>query len=999
MNKRWLRKLSLILTVVMFCSCGFLSSCKKTEETPIEIEIAQNRQYLTENWKLSRVKDISSVDGIAMSKGDFAYADGSWINATVPGTALTSYLNEGKISDPYVGTNMKTLEESGYYNCDYWYRTEFTVSENYKGKNVWLNFDGINWKADIFVNGNLVGDIKGAFIRGKFDITDYVKIGQTNYLAVYIHYCESQVEDMPSFLCSAGWDTMPPIAGRNMGIYKDVYITSTADVTVDDPFVKVDLPLPDVSSAKINVSADLKNISNGSQTGKLVCEIMPKDVENAEKLTFEKEVTLKKGEMQTVSFDEQTINNPLLWWPNGYGEQNLYNCKVYFVIGELVSDVEETTFGVREYTYDTKSLSDMILFCNGVKIFCSGGCWCITEAMLNWTDEQFDTAVKYQADMGLTMVRTWHGTSDFAEFYEACDKYGITVFEDFWLNGYAKPNDVDMFMANVEDKVKRLRNYPCLAIWCGENEATPPAPLNKKIPEAIKEYDGTRYYIDASNSGEVSGGVSYSIQDPVWYFEQARGFTTEIGCVSVPNAESIIRMMGADKAWPVGNDVWQFHDYDFDIGNKLPEKYTANVNGRYGISTDIYDFCKKAQLLNYETFKAIYESWNDQMWTSTSGLLLWMSNPAWPSTIWQTYDYYMEQNGAYFGTKNANKLKHIQWNPSTGSIKVINKTQEELNDITAEATVYNLDGTVAIEKTAKLNAPSNSATEALKLFENTSVVLSKNKDATASSFDKGENAPSRAVDGRPDTRWAASGTGNEWLQIDLGSEKSIDRVEIDWENAYAKAFSVQISLDGVNFTTVDSVSNSFGGTSIHNFKAAQARYIKILCTSAGTMWAYSIYEVRAIEAGTTNTESSGLSDVHFIKLNLKDSEGNVIGENFYWRSVDGIDYTALNTLNKAQLTLSSERAEAEEGKTKINIKLKNDSSVVALAVRINMLRDNGAEGEDNRILPCFYEDNYISLTPGEEKTVTVEFDNKYLYGGNPQIQVSGWNTDQYTWNA
>ncbi len=999
MKKNIIRKISLLLALSMFFSCFMLNSCKNKEQLPEETVITQNRQYLTENWKLSRAKDIKGIDGAAMSKSDFSYAEDAWINATVPATALTSYLNAGKIADPYVGTNMKTLEESGYYNCDYWYRTEFTLDESYKDENIWLNFDGINWKADVFVNGNSVGSIAGAFIRGKFDITEFVNIGQKNFLAVYIHYCESQVEDMPSFLCSAGWDTMPPIAGRNMGIYKDVYLTSTSDVTVDDPFVKVDLPLPDVSTAKINVSADLKNIGGSSKTGTLVCEITPKDVENAEPVTFQKEVTLKKGEAQTVAFDEQTINNPLLWWPNGYGEQNLYNCKVYFAIDGAVSDVEETSFGIREYTYDTKSLSDMILYCNGVKIFCSGGCWCITEAMLNWSDEQFDTAVKYQADMGLTMVRTWHGTSDFPEFYEACDKYGITVYEDFWLNGYAKPNDVEMFMENVVDKVKRLRNHACLAIWCGENEATPPAPLNKKIPEAIKEYDNTRYYIDASNADEVSGGVTYSIQDPSWYFEQAKGFTTEIGCVSVPNVESIIRMMGADKAWPVGNDVWQFHDYDFDIGNKLPEKYTANVNGRYGTATDIYDFCKKAQLLNYETFKAIYESWNDQMWTSTSGLLLWMSNPAWPSTIWQTYDYYMEQNGAYFGTKNANKLKHIQWNCSTGSIKVINKTAEDLNGVTAEATVYNLDGTVAINKTATLNAPSNSATEALKLFENTSVNLAKNKDATASSFEKGETSPSRAVDGKANTRWTAGSTGNEWLQIDLGDKKSIDRVEIDWENAYAKAFFVEVSTDGESFTTVGSVSNSFGGTTVHNFEATEARYVRINCTAAGTMWAYSIYEVRAIEANTANTEGAGLTDVHFIKLKLKDGEGNLIGENFYWRSGSGIDYTALKGLSKAELILSSNRLESEEGKTKISISVKNNSSVVALGLRINMLRDNALDGEDGRILPCCYDDNYISLTPGEERVVTVEFDNSYLYGGNPKIQISGWNTDQYSWNT
>lgn len=995
--KKILKRICFVLAMATVFSCFTLTSCKQTyEKSPLQQSVEQIKDYVTGNWKLSRVQDVGGTDGIAMSVGDYL-CTGAWIDATVPGTVLTSYLDQGRISDPYVGTTMQELENSGYYNCDYWYRTEFAVNESYAGKRVWLNFDGINWKADIYVNGNEVGHIAGAFIRGKFDITDYITVGGANYLAVYIHYSESNVEDMPTFLCSAGWDTMPPIPGRNMGIYKDVYLSATADVTVDDPFVKVDLPLPDVSTAKINVSAELKNNSGSSHKGKLVCEITPQNVEEAAAFTFEKEVSLKSNEELKVSFDEQVLTDPLLWWPNGYGEQHLYNCKVYFVSDGEVSDVEETTFGVREFTYDTETLTDMIVYCNGVKIFCSGGCWCITEAMLNWTDEQFDTAVKYQADMGLTMVRTWHGTSDFDEFYSACDKYGIMVYEDFWLNGYVCPNDIDMFMANVADKVKRLRNSACLAVWCGENEATPPAPLNKKIPEAIEEYDNTRYYIDASNADEVSGGVTYSIQDPAWYFDQADGFTTEIGCVSVPNAESVIRMMGAENAWPVGNETWRFHDYDADIGNKLPEKYTANINGRYGNTTDIYDFCKKAQLINYETHKAIYEAWNDKMWTSTSGLLLWMSNPAWPSTIWQTYDYYMEQNGAYFGTKTANALTHIQWNNSTGSVKVINKTASDLNEVTAKATVYNLDGTVAMERTASLNAPSNSATEAFMLFEDTGVNIAKNKAATASSIDKGEFSAARAVDGRDDTRWAASGRGTEWLQIDLGSESPIDRVEIDWENAYASGFSVQVSVDGEKWITVDSKNGAFGGTTIHSFDAVTARYVKVVCTNAGTIYPYSIYEVKVIEAGSTNNEGANLSDTHFIKLSLTDKEGNVIGKNFYWRSNSGIDYTSLSGLSKATLGLSSERIETEEGKTKVKVTIKNESSVVALAIRLKAIRDNVTEDKDNRILPCDYENNYISLTPGEEISVTFEFDNNYLYGGNPELRVSGYNTDEYGW--
>lgn len=858
------RRLSLLLVLTIMAGIlAILPGCKQTGI------FEQKKDYITGSWKMSRVPD-TSADGLTLSKEGYNYGgDKQWINATVPGTVLTSYLNEGLVpKNIYYGTTMQELEDSGYYNVDYWYTTEFEVASG-AGDTVWLNFDGINYKADVYVNGNEVGSVTGAFIRGRFDISDYVKKGKTNYLAVYIHWCNSAVVDMPSFLVSEGWDFSPKVPGRNMGIYKDVYLTYTEDISIIDPYVKTDLPLPDLTSAKIDISTELLNNTGRTISGTLNGIIYPQGGDMSQAITFSQKVKIPKPtedeEMTVVTFDTITIENPKLWWPNGSGEQNMYCLQLSFDSTFATSDVTTVDFGIREFEYDYTENTDLVVSCNGQKIMMRGGNWGVPEAMLNFTAEDMDTAFRYEAEQGFNCVRFWHGTSDFESVYDACDKYGIVVFDDFWLNGMESPKDIKAFYANVQDKIRRLRNHPSIAVWIGENEATPPGSLSTLIPKAINELDGVRFYEPASNAGSLSGGVTYSIQEPHWYFEQAKiseGFTTEFGCVSMPNVETLRQMMSEEALWPVGkSDEWQYHDYDEDIGNKNPNGYTNAVNSRYGNSANIDDFCQKAQLLNIETFKAIYESWNNYMWTNCSGLQLWMSHQGWPSPIWQTYDYYYEQNGAYFGAKWACEDIHVQMSALDGAVKIINTTVNELPNVTVRADIYNLDGTCAYTESVQVNAAANAYTEAFNLFN-----------------------------------------GNAKLKT-----------------------------------------------------------------------------------------NQNLTKVHFVKLYLLDENGAVISENFYWRSKTGYSYNDLNTMPEATLA-SSATATTDGTKTTVTLNLNNQSNGIALAIRVKAIRDNAAEGEDNRILPCYYYDNYVSLLGNESKTVTIEFDNEDLCGGNCQLSIEGYNT-------
>ena len=688
------------------------------------------REYIEGEWIQARVPNVND-SGEKISLSTFTPSR-SWINATVPGTVLTSYMNAGLIDDPFYGTNMDSLDQD-YYNVDYWYRTQFTVPESYDGKRIWLNFDGVNWKARVYVNGKKVGDVDGAFTRGRFDVTDLVHTGDKNFIAVYIVWCNSTTAYMPSFLCSASWDWMPAIPGRNMGIYKPVYLSVTDDVTVCDPYVVTDLPLPDLSSAQTTVSAFVKNASSKNVTGLLTGSIVRTDG-SGPIYTVAKEVTVKANSEKNVIFDTFTMYDPDLWWPNGSGEQPLYTLDLQFTVDGVISDKISDRFGVRELSY-TYTEGDCTVYVNGRPILCKGGNWGIPDAMLRYTDEDFYDAIRMHKDMNFNMIRTWHGTSDFEAFYDACDEYGIMVFEDFWLNGYFSEFtddatgyelDKEMFMANVEDKVRRLRNHVCITVWCGENENVPTSPLDEQIPAMIRKYEHERLYTQSSNEahrdGEpniFSGGISYQTETPAWYFWQTtwkRGFVTELGATVLPTYESLKRMAPESSLWPVSNYWYELHGWDYGVGNKGIDEYKNAIRNRYGSASNLEKYCEEAQLVNYETFKAMFEAFNDDLFNNTSGLLLWMSHPAWTSDIWQLYDYYKAETGAYFGSKLACEPLHVQFNAYTYEVTAVNTTDQNKN-VKVAVDVYNLDGSHPYSQTFTKTAQKLAATSVIDRFE------------------------------------------------------------------------------------------------------------------------------------------------------------------------------------------------------------------------------------------------------------------------------------------
>lgn len=716
-------------------------------------------------WKLAAQADISSGAG---EISEPAFKTDNWVPAIVPGTVFYAYVLAGKEKNPEYADNIYKVDKAKY-NRPFWYRTEFSAKGFSADKRVWLNFNGINKRAEIYLNGHHLGTIKGLIERGKYDITDLIKKDKANAIAVLVVPPLDDLEnhhglanwESPTYICSGSWDWMPAVPGLNSGITDYVSIATTGAVNIEDPWIRTDLPNNKLANLTLNVG--LHNAASTAVSGVLKATINPGNI----KITGP-EITLKASSKQIVNytsndFPQLKIKTPNLWWPNGYGgkadgTQYIYTCMVSFdVNGKTASDTVTKSFGIRKISSDTTALNGPLrVYINNVPILIKGGNWGMSDYVLKVRGKDYGTRIRFHKEMNYNMIRNWTGEVTDEAFYDYCDKYGIMVWDDFWLNNMGAVDSVGMFKANAVEKVKKFRDHPSVVIWCGANEGvpggSPTSSLSEAIKYAINEFDGNdRIYLPRSNAGitnpnfsihggshNLSGSGIWGNVDPKTYFtdphngylfsKNSYGLRSELGTATFVNIESFKKFMPKDywvaptpEAVNSKTNMWAKHYFTTDGGlggGSQPIKYINDINKSYGKVTSLEDFCKKAQLLNVETTKAMYEAWNDHMWNDASGMLLWMSQSAYPTMIWQTYDYYYDLTGAYFGSKEACEPIHIQWNAATSSVKVINNKPYTLKGLIAEAEVYNSDGKVvkAYHQNQTLDIEPTSKKEAFVAF-------------------------------------------------------------------------------------------------------------------------------------------------------------------------------------------------------------------------------------------------------------------------------------------
>jgi hypothetical protein len=934
-------------------------------------------------WKILPQSEIANLEDINKA----GYNAQKWVKAIVPGTVFASYVAEGLEMNPNFGDNIYNVDRTKY-DRSFWYRTEFNIPLTFSKKKIWLNFNGVNRKADIYLNGIKLGTLDGFMQRGNFDVTEIVNRKEKNIMAVLVYIPIQPLANVgsPNYVSSASWDWMPYVPGLNSGITDKVFLSNTGDLTLKDPWIRTNLPTN--ARADVSVAMEVKNTSNVSRTAVITGLITPGNIQFSKKISVGANSVMQL-KLDKKDFEQLMINSPRLWWPNGYGEPNLYNCKLSVFENELLSEEKNITFGIKKYSFDTVG-HVLHVTINGAKVFIKGGDWGMSEYLLRSRGTDYDTRVRFHKEMNFNMIRNWIGSVTDEEFYDACDKYGIMVWDDFWLNANENlPSDLNVFNANAIEKIKRVRNHPAIAIWCAENEGWPMAPLNNWLKEDLATFDGgDRYYQPNSHAENLSGSGPWGSKDPRYYFtafptgsggNSGRGLRTEIGTAVFTNFDSFKKFMPEDKWWP-RNEMWNKHFFGPLAFNAGPDEYDEMIN-RYGVAKSIEDYCRKAQFVNLETNKAMFEGWQDAMGEDASGLMTWMSQSAYPSLVWQTYDYYFDLTGAYWGAKKACEPVHIQWNPLTNAIKIINTTRADADQLTASADIYNLDGTkVSRYSQSKVtNAPANSSGEVFTInFDPFVVDLAKKKSVIASSYNN--NVADAVTDGNAKTRWASNSSDNEWIYVDLGKSESISGVGLNWEDAFAKSYKIEVSDDATNWRQVAICKDGRPGIQKLNFAEVNARYVKMQGLERGTNWGYSLYD---LEVYPGDVASEGLSDVHFIKLKISNKEGKLISDNFYWRGNKRKDYSALSNLKAVKLETSF-TIQRKDGKCIVNARVSNPASSKAVAFGIRAQVKSASTGE--QILPAIVSENYFTLLNGENKQIQFEFDATLL--GNDKVQFS-----------
>ena len=678
--------------------------------------VYEREARLYEGWELARLPQAEDPD--------------AWIPATVPGTVLVSYLDNGMLPDPNFGDNQQYISDS-YFLSPFVYRCRFARPEAWReatDDRFRLHFDGINWKADVSMNDQALGRIEGAFTDASFDITGLLRDENLLEVTVYppAHPGATKANtqercatnggilgaDNPTFHASIGWDWIPTIRGRETGIWNHVRLERHGPVRILHPnavsrFDALETLPPqfDTTHARITLSATLVNESK--QPVETVWEGRYGDV------PFSESVALAAGESKEVC-TQLTLKNPKLWWPNGYGEPYLY------FVTMRVGDSHDVRFwsGVRQLTYDATG-ENLRIWINGRRLVGRGGNWGFSESNLRAID--YETAMQLHRHENFNLVRNWVGQIGDKAFYEAADRNGILVWQDFWLANPADgpdPDDEALFMDNAENMLLRIRNHPCMLLWCGRNEGFPPATLDKALRALVKKEHPESYYISSSADGEVSGRGPYyrlpskdywQLDRIPWYRNESLLFHSERGLPNFPNYESLIKMMPASQAWPPSR-LWGVHDFALESAQR-GQTFIDAVNSYFGPSHDAETFAARAQWVNYDAYRAMFESRS----RNRRGLLLWMSHPAWPSMAFCTYDWFLDATASYYACRKACEPLHVQWNPVAGKVEVVNYSAGDRSGLRVEAQLTDLMRGVASDASCRVDAPEDTTVPCLDM--------------------------------------------------------------------------------------------------------------------------------------------------------------------------------------------------------------------------------------------------------------------------------------------
>jgi len=711
-----------------------LNSLFSVAATPASEGNGSSQVLLRENWFIQPSADVRA-DGPAISTAGFSTRE--WYPATLPSTVLSALVEDKVYPDPYIGTNLRSVPGTTYpifedfsnikmppnspFRQSWWFRTEFKLPAEYTGKTIWLGFDGINYRANVWMNGVQVASsekLAGTWRLFQFDVTSAAKAGEMNSLAVEVF--PPQPRDLAITLVD--WAPMP--ADKEMGIWRDVHITATGPVELRYPAVLTRLDLPSTDRATLTIRAELVNSADHP-----VETVVKGRIEN---LAFEQPVHLGAKDSQVIrftpeKFSQLSLSNPRLWWPAQVGKQELYPLDLSVEVQGQLSDSAHIRFGIRQVTSNIDEKGHRLFQINGKNILIRGAGYSF-DLLLRSSPERQQAELNYVRDLNLNAVRL-EGKLENDHFFDLADQMGILIMPgwcccDQWENWPAWDKETETIAAaSLRDQIRRLERHPSVISWMYGSDFAPPARIEKLYLDILQELEWPNPSISSAAGRTTTVGPSgvkmtgpYEYVAPsFWYLDTrhggAFGFNTETSPgPAIPPVASLRRMLPPDHLWPI-DSVWEYHAGGMSHTLNV---FTEALNQRYGPAKSVEEYSLKAQLQAYEAHRAMMEAYGRNKYIST-GIIQWMLNNAWPGMIWHMYDWYLRPAGSYFGVKKAGEPLHVQYSYDDRSIVVVNSYYQPFANVKISARVYNLDMKEKFSKEAVLNIGPDSSTRAFTL--------------------------------------------------------------------------------------------------------------------------------------------------------------------------------------------------------------------------------------------------------------------------------------------
>src|SRR5271157_6044326 len=675
------------------------------------------------------------LDGEILSSPLYRPID--WISATVPTTVVAAQVAASIIKDPFYGMNLRKLPGMDYpigsqfanlamlddspYKCGWWYRTEFRLPADFAGRSVALHLDGVNYRADVWLNGKQIAsknDIAGTWRVFELNLSSGLLYFGQNVLAIEVF--PPTPDDLA--ITWVDWNPSPP--DKNTGLFRDVYLTASGPVQLRFPYVAAKLD-DSFTTAQLTPVVEAWNASGHVVKADVIWEIRSEEVHQ--------EVALQGGEKKTVSFDpaqfhDLMLKDPKLWWPHEMGTPALYRARVSATADGKPSESLDVTFGIRQVTSEINN-GHTLFKINGKPVLVRGGGWA-PDMLLRSSPERMETEFRYVRDLGLDTIRL-EGKLESQAFYDLADKYGILIMAgwcccDMWerWNEWG-PEQYKIAEASQRDQIRLLRNHPSMLVWLNGSDNPPiPAVESMYLRVGKDELWPNPFLSSASQTPTTVTGPSgvkmtgpYDYVPPNYWLIDTKlggawGFNTETSPgPAIPPPASLRKFLPPDKLWPQ-NEVWGFHEG----GERFQtlNYYNTSLEQRYGAPKDLSDFVRKAYAMDYEGERAMFEAYARNKFNST-GVIQWMLNNAWPSTIWHLYDYYLDAGGGYYGTKKACELLHVQYSYDDHSVYVVNSIYDAAHGLTAVAHVYDINLKELFSKSTALDAGPDSSIKAFDI--------------------------------------------------------------------------------------------------------------------------------------------------------------------------------------------------------------------------------------------------------------------------------------------